>query len=146
MRAEGPQFKNLHLNLAFLDSKGEILGGASFGSLEPGTHDWTPLAVEARAPEGTKKVQAGLFLSMSGDAWFDDLELTVEKGLPPPYSDWLTFEGKGIVLRCAQSHPRADEMKAKLAELEQSKNATCRALEVEFPQSITVFLYADNDE
>ncbi len=146
VRAEGPQFQNLHLNLLFLDAGGEPLGQARFAQLEPGTHDWTALAVEAQAPEGAKRVQAGLFLSMSGDAWFDDLELTRAKGVPLPYSDWPTLEGKGVVLRHSPSHPYASQMKAKLSELEQSKKATCRALEVEFPEKITVFLYKDPDE
>src|SRR5262249_18147235 len=118
VRAEGPQFHNLHLNLVFLDAKGEAIGNARFASLDPGTHDWTPLALDAVAPEGAKKVRAGLFLSMSGDAWFDRLELTREKGGPAPYSDWLTLEGKGVTLRYSPQDPHAKEMKAKLAALE----------------------------
>jgi hypothetical protein len=141
---EGPQFQNLHLNLEFLDRRGEPLESARFAALEPGTHDWTPLAVEGVAPEGTKKVRAGLFLSMSGTAWFDDLELTRETGLPVPYGDWITLAGKGVVLRHAPDHPHAAEMKAHLAALEQSKQATCRALDVEFPEEITVLVYADD--
>ena len=143
VRREGPQFANLHLNLCFLDGKGETLGNARFAALDPGTHDWTPLAIEAVAPEGTKKVQAGVFLSMSGDAWFDQFVLTREKGLPAPYSDWITLQGKGVTLRYSPAHPHANEMKSKLAALEQSKQTTCRALEVEFPELITVFLYRD---
>ncbi len=146
VRQEGQQFANLHLNLCFLDAKGETLDKARFGTLAPGTHDWTPVTVEAMAPEGAKKVRVGMFLSMSGDAWFDDLELTREKGLPPPYSDWVTLEGKGIVLRYSPGHPNAGEMKGYLSALEQSKQTTCRALEVEFPEQITVFLYRDDAE
>lgn len=146
VRQEGPQFANLHLNLAFVDSKGQMLGNAHFAALEPGTHDWTALEAAGVAPEGTKKVQAGLFLSMSGTAWFDQLALSVEKGLPVPYGDWLTLEGKGVVLRYAPDHPHANEMKAHLSALEQSKQTTCRALEVEFPEKITVFLYKDLEE
>jgi hypothetical protein len=146
VRQEGPQFANLHIDLAFLDARGETLGQARFAALDSGTHDWTPLAVEAVAPEGAKKVQAGVFLSMSGDAWFDQLTLTREKGLPPPYADWITLPGKGVTLRYSPAHPHAKEMKAKLVELEQSKQTTCRALEVEFPGMITVFLYKDLEE
>lgn len=142
VRREGPQFANLHVNLVFLDGKANAIGAARFGSLEAGTHDWTPLAVEGTAPEGTKKVAVGVFLSMSGDAWFDRFELTREKGLPVPYGDWITLTGKGVTLRYSPQDPHANEMKAKLAELEQSKRTTCRALEVEFPDMITVFLYA----
>ncbi len=146
VRREGPQLANLHLNLAFVDAQGEVLGSARFGSLEPGTHDWTPLAVEAVAPEGARKVQAGVFLSMSGTAWFDDLELTREQGRPPPYADWVALKGKGLVLRFSPSHPHAGEMKGYLSALEQSKRATCQALDVEFPETITVYLYKDLDE
>lgn len=144
VRREGVQFANLHLNAVFLDGKGEAIGAAKFAHLEPGTHDWTPLAVEGIAPEGARKLQYGVFLSMSGDAWFDRFELTREKGLPVPYSDWVTLAGKGVTLRHAPDHPRAKEMKAMLAALEDSKRTTCRALDVEFKDVITVFLYADN--
>jgi hypothetical protein len=146
VRREGVQFANLHLNLAYLDSKGGLIGSAHYGALEPGTHDWTPRAVEGVAPEGTRRVQVGVFLSMSGTAWFDDLELTLEKGLPVPYGDWVTLEGKHVVLRYPPGHPHANEMKAHLAALEQSKQTTCRRLEVEFPEKITVFLYSDDAE
>ena len=146
VRSEGVQFANLHLNLAFLDGKGKTLGNALFAPLEPGTHEWTELAAQGVAPEGTKKVAAGLFLSMSGRAWFDELELTVEKGYPVPYADWLTLEGKGLVLRYSPDHPHANEMKAHLAALEQSKRTTCQKLEVEFPEKITVFLYKDLEQ
>jgi hypothetical protein len=50
------------------------------------------------------------------------------------------------VLRHSPRHPQASQMKAKLAELEQSKRATCQALEVEFDEPITVYLYSDLDE
>lgn len=143
VRREGPQFANLHVNLAFLDGKGQSIGTARFAMLEPGTRDWTPLVAEGAAPEGTKKVQAGVFLSMSGEAWFDRFELTRETGLPVPYGDWITLEGKGVTLRYPPRHPRAKEMKQKLGLLEQSKRATCSALDVEFPDVITVFLYTD---
>jgi hypothetical protein len=146
VRQEGVQFANLHLNLVFLDSKGKEIGGALFAQLQPGTHDWTALSAQGVAPEGTKKVAAGLFLSMSGRAWFDDLELTAEKGYPVPYGDWITLEGKGIVLRYAPDHPHANEMKAHLAALEQSKRTTCQALDVEFPEKITVFIYKDLEQ
>lgn len=146
VRREGPQFANLHVNLAFLDGKGDAIGAARFAHLAAGTHDWTPLAVEGAAPEGTKKVQVGVFLSMSGDAWFDRFELTREKGRPVPYGDWITLQGKGVTLRYGPQNPHAKQMKVRLGELEQSKRATCRALEVEFPETITVFLYTDNAE
>ena len=83
---------------------------------------------------------------MSGTAWFDDLALTVEQGYPVPYGDWITLEGKGVVLRYPPDHPHAKEMKAHLSALEQSKQTTCRALEVEFPEKITVFLYRDEEQ
>jgi hypothetical protein len=146
VRQEGVQFSNLHLNLAFLDNKGNAIGNSTFAQLDPGTQPWTALSARGIAPEGTKKVAAGVFLSMSGRAWFDDLELTVEKGYPVPYGDWITLEGKGVVLRYAPDHPHANEMKAHLAALEQSKRTTCQALEVEFPEKITVFIYKDLEE
>ena len=145
VRREGNQFENLHLSLSFLDKKGEPLL-TRFGSAGPGTFDWRELAVEGVSPEGTKKVRANLFLSMSGRAWFDDLELSRLEDVPLPYSDWPTIESDEIVLRHSPVHEKASEMKGYHRRLEQSKKEICRQLEVEFDEPITVFIYKDNDE
>lgn len=146
VRREGNQFENLHASLVFLDRKGEPIGPPRFANARPGTFDWTELVIEGIAPEATKKVRAGLFLSMSGEAWFDDVELHRQQGLPPPYADWSTFEAEGIVLRSAKDHPHAAEMKAYANRLTQAKDEICRRLELEFPETITVFLYKDLDQ
>ncbi len=146
VRREMDQFQNLHANLVFLDRKGETIGAPRFANAQPGTFDWTELVIEGIAPEGAKKVRLGLFLSMSGEAWFDDVELHRQEGLPPPYSDWPTFEAEGIVLRCAKDHPHAAQMKAYANQLKQVKAEICRRLELAFPEEITVFLYKDLDE
>lgn len=143
---EGIQFDNLHLRLVFLDKKGDTVGPAQYGQPGDGSYDWKPVVVEGVAPEGTKKVLAGIFLSKSGTAWFDELELWKEEGFPPPYSNWETVKVKGIVLRHAADHPEASRMKAYAQSLRASKAATCQALEVEFEEDITVFLYKSNEE
>ncbi len=146
VRAEGPQFTNLYLSLAFLDRRGDPIGNARFATCEPGTFDWKELVAEGVAPLATRKLRAALFLSMSGEAWFDDLELHKQEGGTPPYGDWKTVEGDEIVLRHSPTHPEASGMKSYHRRLEQAKAQICRSLEVEFDEPITVFLYRDNDE
>jgi len=146
VRREGSQFANLHASLVFLDRKGEMLGPAHFATAEEGTFDWRPFEVAGIAPEDTAKVRARLFLSMTGSAGFDELELTRQEGNPPPYADWETIESKEIALRFSPAHPSAKQMKDYLRRLEESKRATCSALDVEFPERITVYLYRDDEE
>jgi len=143
---EGNQFENLHLSLAFFDRKGEQLGKARFGNAGVGTFDWTPVSVEAVSPEDTRYVRARVFLSMSGAAWFDDLEVSRLEDVPLPYGDWGSVDGGGVVLRYSGSHPEAGSMKEYARRLDEAKAFICRELEVEFPEKITVFVYKDLDE
>lgn len=143
---EGVQYSNLHLSVAFLDRRGETLGPVKFAQAGTGTFDWKEVVASGVAPEGTKKVRAGIFLSMSGAAWFDDLLLQRQEGNDPPYSDWDTIETKKVILRYSESHPAAKQMKQYALRLDQAKDEICRQLEVEFPEKITVFIYKDDDE
>ena len=144
VRREEPQFANLTALLVFLDRKGEAIS-RRFGSAGEGSFDWKEISAEGVSPKGTKKVRAHLFLSMSGTAWFDDVELTRLEDVPLPYGDWSTVESPEVVLRHSPAHA-AGEMKAYHKNLESSKKEICRQLEVEFNEPITVFLYKDLDE
>ena len=146
VRQEGVQFANLHVSVGFLDRRGDLIGSARFASAEPGTFDWKELVARGLAPEETRKVRVGVFLSMSGEAWFDDLELHRQEGGTPPYGDWGTIEGTEIVLRYSPAHPEASGMQGYFRRLEQARAEICRRLDVEFDEPITVFIYRDNDE
>jgi C-terminal processing protease CtpA/Prc len=70
VHAEGKQFANAGATLGFYDAGGKRL--ALLGSPQlSGDRDWVPLGVTAIAPPGTVRARAGLFLSMTGTAWFD---------------------------------------------------------------------------
>ena len=146
VRREGVQFENLHLNLTFLDKRGKSLGPVHFASAGSGTFDWKRVQARGIAPEGTRKVRAGILLSMSGEAWFDDLLIERQAGNAPPYSDWEVIETKRVILRYPSAHPEARQMKQYAKRLDQAKNEICRRLEVEFPEKITVYLYADMEQ
>ena len=143
---EGIQFANLHMNLQFLDKKGNPLATAAFEDLGTGDSVWTRRAVRATAPDGAASVRAGLFLSMTGTVWFDDVELWSQPNDDERYTDWEVLGSKEVYLRYPPDHPNAKEMKAYLRRLRDSRAATCRALKVDFPEPITVFIYTDNDQ
>jgi len=69
------QFRNAHVHLMFVDAAGKRL---AFKASQPlsGDRDWTTLVVQAVAPKGTTHLRAGLFFSMTGTMWFDDVRVT----------------------------------------------------------------------
>ena len=144
VRREGVQFQNLHLHLFFLDRRGETLGSVQFVHPGEGTYDWKPVAVEAIAPLEAKKVRAGVFLSMSGAVWIDDIEIEKQAGNDPPYSDFVKLEKKGIALHYSEDDPRAGEAKQYLQRLVDQKAEICRRLELGWKEPIDIFLYADD--
>ena len=146
VRREGNQFSNLHLSLLFLDKKKEPIGRARFCSVGEGTFDWKPASVEGVSPEGTRTVLARVFLSMSGEAWFDDLEVQRLEDVPMPYDHWETIEAQHVVLRYSGDHPQARSMRAYAERLDAAKLEICRQLEVEFDEPIAVFVYKDVEE
>jgi hypothetical protein len=143
---EGIQFANLHIRLVFLDAEGKTVGTPKFGQPGDGTYDWKEVSVSNAAPEGAKQVLAGIFLSMSGDAWFDDLAITKQAGGRPAYADWQSVETKHVVLRYPNDHPRAKEMKAYGARLDSAYEDIVKRLAVDYSDRITVFLYRDEEQ
>ncbi len=146
IRQENGQFGNLHLSLDFQDRSGQSLGKAVFASADPAETQWQPLSVQAMAPAETETVRGRMFFSMSGKAWFDDLVLSRLPEAPKPYANWESVEVEGIVLRYGPDHPQASGMKGYAQRLKQAKQEVCRQLEVEFPETITVWIYKDLEE
>src|SRR6185295_11131323 len=93
---------------------------------------------------GTTKVLAGIFLSMSGDAWFDDLVIEKRSGGTPAYADWLTLETAHLVLRYPKDHPRASGMKAFGEKLDRAFEDVVKSLGVDYTDRITAYLYRDD--
>jgi hypothetical protein len=70
------QFRNANGVLLFRDAAGQRLGIVGTEVLE-GDREWVDLVGHALAPEGTATVTVGVFSSMTGTAWFDDVRLEI---------------------------------------------------------------------
>ena len=143
---QGVQFANLHASLAFLDDRGQAIGTARFAQPGQGTFDWKPVAIEASAPEGTARVRVGLFLSMSGRAWFDEIALERQAGGRPAYEGWLERETEHLLLRYPPDHPRARGIAEYGKRLDRAYEDIVRSLGVEYDERITVMLYRDAEQ
>jgi hypothetical protein len=63
-----------HVALSWFDSSGKFLTTTASPDMQPGTTDWSQLAVTARAPDNAASVQLHLVSAdNSGTAWFDDV-------------------------------------------------------------------------
>ena len=71
---KGSQFPNANGVLSFLDEQGARKAIVGTPVLS-GTRDWTELVADAIAPAGTTRAVAGVFSSMTGTVWFDDVRL-----------------------------------------------------------------------
>ncbi|MCB9898656.1 MAG: hypothetical protein H6825_11690 [Planctomycetes bacterium] len=138
------QFANLHARLVFFDESGATVGAPRFAQPGSGTFDWTPLELRAVAPEGAVRGMLGLFLSMSGTAWFDDLRLTRQVGGRPAYADWLLHETGHLVMRYPPDHPFAPRIDEIGARFEEAALRICAALDVDPGAPVTMFLYRDD--
>ena len=80
------QFDNSYAAIFLFDTAGELVGRALASPDRPDTDGWQALSCRLEAPESTRRAEVRLFLSVSGDLWFDDLELHVEGGeaVEPP--------------------------------------------------------------
>jgi hypothetical protein len=146
IRKEGIQFPNFHIRLVFLGKDGEPLGAARHAHGGEGTFDWKPIETAGVAPDGTTQVIAGIFLSMSGEAWLDQLEITRQPGSTPAYTGWQRIETKHIVLRYPKDHPHAAEMSRLGARLEKAYEDIVKRLDVRFGEKITVYVYRDGED
>ena len=76
VKREGAQFANANATLALLSATGRRYVFEATPVLT-GDHDWTEFVIDTLAPHGTVTAQVGLFLSMTGTVWFDDVRLDV---------------------------------------------------------------------
>ena len=137
------QFANFHLRIVFFDDEGKTLGAPQFVHPGFGTYDWKQVAVRAVAPEGATRGLVGIFLSVSGEAWIDDLELTRQPGGTPAFEGWRSLETARLVLRFPPDHALAGEMGSYGARLEEALDRITSVLGVEVSDPITVYLYRD---
>ncbi len=143
---EGIQFANLHARLLFRDAAGETLGSALFEHPGTDSFDWKDVRVRGVAPPGAARCMVGLFLSMSGEAWWDDLRVTRQPGNRPAYDGWLTLETQRLRLRYPVDHPRAAEMVDFGARLDAEFDRVCAALGVTYDERVVAWLYRDAEQ
>jgi hypothetical protein len=146
VKQEGIQFPNLHLRLLFRDAAGETLGPAKFAAPGDGSYDWKDVDVRGVAPPGSERCAVGLFLSMTGEAWWDDLVVTRQPGNRPAYDGWLSLESRHLLLRYPPDHPRAAEMKDFGEKLDAAFESICAALGIDYGERVTAWLYRDGEE
>jgi hypothetical protein len=145
VRREGIQFPNLHIRIVFLDDDGKPIGRAQYGAPGEGSYDWKKVEVSGVGPEGTKKALCGLFLSMSGDAWFDQIALDRLPTMDVPYAGWGTLKTKHLVLRYPPG-VRAVSMQQLGKRLDEAYEDIRKRLAVTYDDPITVFLYRDMEQ
>jgi hypothetical protein len=146
IRKEGVQFPNFHLRLVFQDADKQTVGPAFYAQGGDGTFDWKQVETHGVAPAGAVKVMVGVFLSMSGDAWVDRIEVTKRGGSSAPYADWLTLESKHVVVRYPKNHPRASGMKEYAQALDAGFETVTKKIAVEYTGKITAFVYANKEQ
>lgn len=146
IRKEGIQFANFHLWLAFRDANGKELGSPLIAAGGMGTFDWKKTEAHGVAPEGATQVQLGVFLSMSGDAWIDQVALVKRSGSTPAYGGWLTLESKHVIVRYPKELATAAQIQAYAQRLDAAFESVRKTLDVVYDEKITVYLYRDGEQ
>jgi hypothetical protein len=146
VRKQGIQFPNLHLSLLFLDKSGNTVGVPRFASPGDGTYDWKDVEVSAVAPLDAATVRLGIFLSMSGEVWIDDLELTLDTGAEPPYAKWQKKDTKHLTLRFSPDPGVAAAIPELAKRMDAAYEEIKKALAVDYDDRITIYVYKDGDE
>lgn len=141
VRKEGIQFENLHVSLTFQAADGRVIGSPVAAQGPRGTSDWTRVETKGLAPEGTVKVELGVFFSMSGDAWIDRIDLERRGGASPAYSNWMRMDSKHVVVRYPKDHPRRSDMRAYAQRLDDAYEMIRTKLGVTFEDAVTVYVY-----
>ncbi|MCE9638286.1 MAG: hypothetical protein K8T90_21505 [Planctomycetes bacterium] len=93
------QFRNANATLEFVDAEGKRLKFVTSAVL-PRDCDWTPLEIACFVPDGAVKARVGLFLSMSGTVWFDDVRFSAQ------LSDETSAEGRAAIFDRFTQHAR----------------------------------------
>jgi hypothetical protein len=98
LRREGNQYANANALVLFFAQDGKRLGLLTSSVLH-GERDWVDLHVHALAPDGSARMDVGVFSSMSGTAWFDDARLGIA-----PASDFSAAE-RALRLHLERTYP-----------------------------------------
>jgi hypothetical protein len=146
VRKEGIQFPNLHLSLLFLDKGGSTVGVPRFTFPGDGSYDWKDVDVSAIAPLDAATVRLGIFLSMSGEVWVDDLEFTLDAGAEPPYAKWQKRETKHLTLRCSPDPGVVAAIPELAKRMDAAYEEIKKALAVDYDDRITMYIYKDGEE
>jgi hypothetical protein len=146
VRKEGIQFQNLHVSLTFQGTDGHVIGSPVYAQGPTGTSDWKRAETKAVCPEGATKVELAAFLSMSGDAWIDRIQLERRGGTAPAYESWLTMDSKHVVVRYPKDHPHRSDMRAYAQKLDAAYEAIRTKLAVSFEEKVTVYVYDSADQ
>lgn len=134
----------LFIELRFLDSAGEALGEPRSAGPTSGTFGFSDLALAAVAPEGAAQVLLSAGLRAPGRAVLDDLLLAVERAEPPPYTGWLTQQGKAFTLHIHPDHPGTRFLKTLVRDLERAA-ASGEASGSGLPGPVDLYLHLDSE-
>ncbi len=146
VRREGAQTQNFYTGLVFVGADNRLVGAKQYAHGGEGTFDWKPFEVAGVAPEGAVAVMAGVFLSMSGEVWIDQLELTSQAGSTPAYAGWKTLESDHVTVRYPDDHPEKGRIEYYGTQLDKSYEAIHRALGISDTGRVTMYIYKDSAE
>lgn len=72
---EGPQYPNANGVVIFENAAGQRTGFLTTAVMH-GDREWVDLGIDILAPAGTVRAKVGVFHSMTGTTWFDDVRFT----------------------------------------------------------------------
>lgn len=146
LRKEALQHANFYIGLMFVGADGKQVGAPYNAHSGPGTYDWKQVEVRAVAPEGAVGVMAGIFCSMSGEAWIDDIAFTSQAGATPAYVGWEELRGQRVVMRFSPDHPERSRIEYYGTRLDTAFESAHKKLGLPYGAPITIYLYADKEQ
>lgn len=146
VRKDGTQPQNFYTGLVFIGANGKLVGAKRYAHGSLGSFDWQPFEVTGVAPEGAVAVMAGIFLSMSGEVWFDRLELTSQPGATPAYAGWETLETDHVTVRSPPDHPEKGRLEHYGTRLDAAFETIHKRLGLAYGERLTVYIYTDNEQ
>jgi len=142
VRRESSQWTNCNIGVAFETAEGEVatIDGYPVAGTPPmiGTRDWTRVERVVRVPAGAAHARATCFLSLSGEAWFDDIGLELIRE-----PDWIRVETDRFVF--------FEQEGARLTEAERKRNSADLArleatLELKLAEKVHFYRYASEEQ
>jgi hypothetical protein len=96
---EGTQYANANGLVIFENREGKRTGFFATAVMQ-GDREWVELGIDVVAPIGSVRATVGVFHSMSGTTWFDDVRLTVTPTTP------FDAAARGAALTALEGHLR----------------------------------------